>query len=213
MKKRSLHQIYLPAFFIVLVALSSCTKDKALMDDPGVNEKLTAIPIPTYLLEVNQTLIPSTLTIESNNISDIKISITDPSFSKISTNKLTKATLNQPESTSNANGIAQIEWTLGSPGIQEVEALVRKRDGTLVNGAPLTFTTNFQLTGYWKLNFYEDQTRAKLTQSDLINFQNGSAVKGQLNSTSSYPDGKTEDLTGGGPSSLGINHFRLQQIS
>lgn len=44
--------------------------------------------------------------------------------------------------------------------------------------ATLSVVTDFQLTGYWRLNFYSDESRTNLGQSDLINFQNGKLDRG-----------------------------------
>lgn len=49
-------------------------------------------------------------------------------------------TLTAATGKTNAQGLASTRWTLGSTGNQEVEASVRKKDGSLVNGAPVSFT-------------------------------------------------------------------------
>lgn len=48
-------------------------------------------------------------------------------------------TLTAANSTTDVNGVAQTEWTLGISGKQEVEAIVNKRGGSAVTGSPLTF--------------------------------------------------------------------------
>lgn len=49
-------------------------------------------------------------------------------------------TLTTATSKTNAQGLASTRWTLGSTGSQAVEASVKKKDGSVVIGAPVTFT-------------------------------------------------------------------------
>ncbi|WP_298708322.1 Ig-like domain-containing protein [Chitinophaga sp.] len=53
--------------------------------------------------------------------------------------KLGGGTLAAAESITGADGVAQMSWTLGEPELQEVEAVVKKKDGTPVAGSPVVF--------------------------------------------------------------------------
>jgi|GEM_PF-1364562 len=56
-----------------------------------------------------------------------------------------------PSSLTDAEGIASMEWKLGSEGIQQAVAILNHRDGSPVDGSPLTFTANTPvLLGVWE---------------------------------------------------------------
>ena len=60
-------------------------------------------------------------------------------------------TLSGSESLTNTSGIAQIEWTIGADGTQEVEAIVKRSDGTPITGSPVLFKLSPPtLTGAWE---------------------------------------------------------------
>ncbi len=89
--------------------------------------------------------------------------------------------LSAPKSTTNAEGIAQVTWTMkaGASGDQQVEATVKKGDGTLVAGTPLTFTADLSLVGLWDLTSYT------VNGSDYFHFQDrGNRICGEV----SYQD-------------------------
>ena len=49
-------------------------------------------------------------------------------------------TLSAATSLTDVNGVARTEWTPGNQGTQEVQAIVKKRDGSSVTGSPALFT-------------------------------------------------------------------------
>ncbi|WP_341836103.1 Ig-like domain-containing protein [Chitinophaga pollutisoli] len=53
--------------------------------------------------------------------------------------KLGGGTLSASETMTGADGVAQMSWTLGESELQEVEAVVTKKDGTPVAGSPVLF--------------------------------------------------------------------------
>lgn len=66
--------------------------------------------------------------------------------------------LSESESTTNASGLAQVTWTSGSYVAQQtVTASAKRTDGTLLKGAPVTFTATEKnlwidaLTGTWSV--------------------------------------------------------------
>lgn len=73
-------------------------------------------------------------------------------------------TLSAASSNTDVAGIAQIEWTLGDGALQKVEAVVKKADGSLLTGAPFSFTAQKEinwapkLIGTWKMERYNKAT-------------------------------------------------------
>ena len=59
--------------------------------------------------------------------------------------------IDAPQSLSQADGTAEMGWTLGLTGNQVVEAKVKRPDGTLVSGAPVTFSVGASVIGRWNL--------------------------------------------------------------
>jgi hypothetical protein len=79
------------------------------------------------------------------------------------------------ESLSDSNGVAKVNWTLGNNETekQEVEAIVKKKDGTLVTGSPALFKA-FTILGKWQYKSaterYYDKKGGELLETEEVNY-------------------------------------------
>ncbi|GEO04262.1 hypothetical protein AAE02nite_19260 [Adhaeribacter aerolatus] len=94
------------------------------------------------------------------------------------------------------DGIASIEFYPGHDGIQEVEAITRKKDGSLVSGSPVSFKMGAPILGKWNLVSYKTQFESagwkarEIGSGNYINLTTETYTNGQM-IYSDFFDGNT----------------------
>ncbi|KAA5546428.1 lipocalin-like domain-containing protein [Adhaeribacter rhizoryzae] len=94
------------------------------------------------------------------------------------------------------DGIASIEFYPGNDGIQEVEAITRKKDGSLVSGSPVSFKMGAPILGKWNLVSYKTQFESagwkarEIGSGNYINLTTDTYTNGQM-IYSDFFDGNT----------------------
>jgi|GEM_PF-5000137 len=86
-------------------------------------------------------------------------------------------TVSATKNTTNTEGVAWINWTLGSADKHEVSATARKPDGTLLSGAPIKFTASTvdslelykaAVVGNWLVTTYDNGVASPLTSEYIV---------------------------------------------